>query len=152
VSDNPFPNPPNRLMTTLYRAGLGRLIGRLILLLTTTGRKTGLARVTPLQYEEVDGAICVGSARGQRADWYRNILANPRVQVQVGGRRFAGTAEPVTDPVRIADFLELRLRRHPRIVGRILESQGLPRKPDRAQLEAYAGGLALVVIRRVEGE
>jgi len=136
-------------MIRLYRAGRGHIIGRIILLLTTTGRKTGLPRVTPLQYEEVDGAICVGSARGQRADWFRNVLAKPRVQVQVGGRRFAGAAEAVTDPVRIADFLELRLRRHPRLVGRILESQGLPPHPSRAELEAYAGRLAMVVIRPV---
>ncbi|HUS79158.1 MAG TPA: nitroreductase/quinone reductase family protein [Patescibacteria group bacterium] len=41
-------------------------MGRMVLLLTTTGHKTGLPRVTHLQYEEVDGAYYVGSMRGTR--------------------------------------------------------------------------------------
>jgi len=142
--------PPNHVMKTLYAIGLGRLIGRLVLLLTTTGRKTGLPRVTPLQYEEIDGAIYVGSSRGQKADWFRNILANPHVEVRVKSRRLRGVAETVTDPLRIADFLELRLRRHPKMIGTILQQEGLPAQPDRAQLEAYAAKLAMVVIRPEE--
>ena len=53
----------------LYAIGLGPIYGRLVLLLTTTGRKSGLHRVTPLQYEEIEGKIYVGAARGQKADW-----------------------------------------------------------------------------------
>ena len=40
-----------------YALGLGPIMGRLVLLLTTTGRKTGRQHVTPLQYEEIDGLI-----------------------------------------------------------------------------------------------
>jgi len=144
------PTPPNHVMKTLYAIGLGRLVGRLVLLLTTTGRKTGLPRVTPLQYEEIDGAIYVGSSRGQKADWFRNILANPYVEVRVKSRRFRGMAETVTDPLRVADFLELRLKRHPKMIGAILQHEGLPAQPDRTQLEAYAAKLAMVVIRPEE--
>ena len=131
----------------LYRLGLGSLIGRWVLLLTTTGRKSGLPRTTPLQYEDVDGAIYIGIARGQKADWFRNIVADPQVEVQIGSRRLRGVAEPVVDPVRLADFLELRLRRHPRMVGAILKSAGLPSTRTHAQLEEYAAGRAMVVIR-----
>jgi deazaflavin-dependent oxidoreductase (nitroreductase family) len=135
-------------MKTLYGLGLGHVIGAVILLLTTTGRKSGLPRVTPLQYEEVDGLVYVASALGTRADWYRNILADPCVQMQIGlRRRFQGMAETVTDPGRIADFLELRLKRHPRMVGAILKSEGLPEAPSRAELEEYAQRLAMVIIR-----
>jgi len=109
--------------------GLGPLIGRFILLLTTTGRKSGMLRITPLQYEEVDGAIYVGSARGVKADWFRNILADPHIQVRVKSRQFEGVAETVTDAGRIADFLELRLKRHPRMVGAILKSEGCQPHP-----------------------
>ncbi len=144
------PRPPNHLIKALYDIGLGPLVGRLVLLLTTTGRKTGLPRVTPLQYEEIDGAIYVGSSRGQKADWFRNILANPHVKVRVKSRRFRGVAETVTDPLRIADFLELRLRRHPKMIGTILKREGLPTQPDRTELEAYAAKLAMVVIRPAE--
>ncbi len=134
-------------MRFLYRSGLAPLLGRFILLLTTTGRKSGLPRVTPLQYEELDGAIYVASARGPKADWFRNILADPCVKVRIKSREFEGLAEPVTDPCRIADFLELRLQRHPQMVGAILKSVGLPASPSRGELEEYASQLAMVIIR-----
>ena len=105
--------PDARIIKALYALGLGRLIGRMILLLTTTGRKSGLQRVTPLQYEEIDGAWYVASAKGTKADWFQNILANRHVQVRVKARHVHGSAEPITDPTRIADFLSLRLQRHP---------------------------------------
>ena len=133
----------------LYALGLGPLYGKLVLLLTTTGRRSGRRRVTPLQYEEIEGAIHVASALGTRADWFRNIIADPRVGVRVRSRRFAGIAEPVTDRTRVADFLEYRLDRHPRRVGAILRREGLSAHPDRAELEDYAAGRAMVIIRRV---
>ena len=138
--------PPNAVMQKLYAIGLGPIVGRLVLLLTTTGRKTGLRRVTPLQYEVIGGDFYVAAARGQSADWFRNIVADPCVEVAVKSQRFHGRAEPITDPQRIADFLEYRLERHPRMVGMILRSEGLPDRPKRAQLEAYAQRLAMVII------
>jgi len=138
--------PPNRLILRLYAGGLAPLLGRFILLLTTTGRKSGLPRTTPLQFEQVDGAYCVGSARGTQADWFRNIRLEPQVTVRVKNHVFDGLAEPVTDPARVTDFLELRLRRHPRMVGKILQMEGLPSRPTRSQLEGYARRLAMVII------
>jgi deazaflavin-dependent oxidoreductase (nitroreductase family) len=143
--------PPAGFIRRLYAWGMAPLLGRIILLLTTTGRKSGQPRITPLQYEEVHGAIYVASARGQKADWFRNILADPCVQVRVGSREFEGEAEPVTDSDRIADFLELRLRRHPRMVGAILKSEGLSDPPTRAELEEYAGQLAMVIVHPTTG-
>ncbi len=148
-STSVFRSPPSGLIKVLYRSGLAPLIGRLILLLTTSGRRTGLPRVTPLQYEELDGAFYVGSARGTRADWFRNVVADPRVRVRIGSRELEAVAEPVTDPCRIADFLELRLRRHPRMVGAILRGEGLPTPPSRLDLEEYARRSALVIIRPI---
>ncbi|MPM52400.1 hypothetical protein SDC9_99159 [bioreactor metagenome] len=43
--------PPNALMVQRYRAGLGLLAGRMILLLTTTGRKSGNLHTVAVQYE-----------------------------------------------------------------------------------------------------
>lgn len=146
MEKRPFRAPPSALIIGLYRHGFARLLGRMILLLTTTGRKTGLPRLTPLQYEQVDGMYYIGSARGTKADWFRNILADPHVRVQIKTREFTASAEPVTDPKRIADFLELRLRRHPRMLGMILKSEGLPSNPSRLQLEGYACRLALVIL------
>jgi deazaflavin-dependent oxidoreductase (nitroreductase family) len=132
-----------------YSLGLGPLVGRLILLLTTTGRKSGLPRVTPLQYEEADGVIYVGASLGARSDWVRNLQANPRAEVRLGRRRFAARAELVTDRGQIADYLELRLSRHPRMVGAILRSEGLPASPARSDLEEYAARLLVVALHPV---
>jgi deazaflavin-dependent oxidoreductase (nitroreductase family) len=151
LSKHPFRAPPSALIIRLYNLGFAPLLGRLILLLTTTGRKSGLARVTPVQYELVDGQLYIGSARGTRADWFRNILADPHVRVRIISGEFAGIAEPVMDCARIADFLELRLRRHPRMVGMILKSDGLPARPSRLQLEEYTRGLAMVIIHPISG-
>jgi deazaflavin-dependent oxidoreductase (nitroreductase family) len=149
-----FQKLPKSLLRTIkrppqlvYALGLGRVFGRLVLLLTTTGRKTGLRRVTPLQYEEVDGVFYLGSARGLEADWVKNIQANPRVQIRVKERRFEGLAEVCADPERIADFLELRLQRHPRMVAAMLHAEGLSPGFSREDLAHYAAQMALVVVR-----
>ena len=131
----------------LYAIGLGRLLGRIILLLTTTGRKSGLKRVTPLQYEKIDGIYHLGAARGLNADWVCNILADPSVEVSVKSDRFTAIAEVVTDLARIADFIEVRLQRHPFMIGLIMQkAHGLPKHPDRQQLEKLAEQEALVII------
>jgi hypothetical protein len=66
--------------------------------------------------------------------------------VYVRGKSLSGLAEPITAPKRIADFLELRLRRHPLMIRAMLLSHGLLRA-DRARLERLASDLALVVIQ-----
>jgi len=135
----------NARMAANYRRGVGPT--RVVLLLTTTGRKSGLPRVTPLQYEEVDGLYLVASARGPQADWFKNVLANPRVQVQLRDQAFAALAEPVTDPARIADFLALRLRRHPIMVRLIMHlADGLPLRFSAADLLRLAAGKAMVIL------
>jgi deazaflavin-dependent oxidoreductase (nitroreductase family) len=143
--------PPNAFILALYDHGLAGLLGRLVLILTTTGRVTGLPRRTPLQYEEVDGKIIVAAGWGTRSDWYRNLLAQPRVEVRLGRRRFQAIARPVADPERIADFLELRLARHPRMIGRILRAEGLPARPTREQMLDYAAGRGMVILDPVSG-
>ncbi len=127
-----------------YALGLGPKMGRMILLLATTGRKSGKRRVTPLQYEEVDGKIIVMAAYGLKADWVKNIQANPCVDVQVKEHHFSGQALLITDAEKLADMLELRLQRHPRMIGAILRSDGVPANPSRQDLVDYAKGLAMV--------
>ena len=82
-----------------YKLGLGWLTGRYVLLLTTTGRKTGKPRHTPLEYVyyRKGDRYRVAAGWGGNTDWYRNLLANPHVTVQVGRRKFAALAEPAPD-------------------------------------------------------
>src|SRR5512140_588749 len=139
-----------KIHRVLYALGLGPLVGKLILLLTTTGRLSGQKRVTPLQYEEIDGLYYLGAARGLKADWIRNIQACPEVEIRVGARHFHGLAEVVTDPSKFADFMEVRLERHPRMIGLLMEkAHGLPRRPSRVQLEQLAIDEALAIVHPV---
>ena len=69
--------------------------GATCLLLTTTGRKSGEPRTVPLIFA-ADGERCivVASKGGapEHPRWYRNLVANPRVQVQIKSDRFSATA------------------------------------------------------------
>jgi deazaflavin-dependent oxidoreductase (nitroreductase family) len=135
----------NQRVACNYQRGIGP--ARIVMLLTTTGRKSGLPRITPLQFEEHNGIFYLGSARGTAADWFRNIQANPRVLVQIRQRQFIGSAEAVTDTGRVADFLELRLKRHPWMIGLLMHLEGLPLRYTRQDLEHFAVDKALVVIK-----
>ena len=136
-----------KIHRALYAIGLGSLIGRIILLLTTTGRRSGKKRVTPLQYEKIGADYYLGAARGVNADWVRNIQINPQVEIRVGTKHFQGIAEIMTNPSKFADFMEVRLERHPRMIGLIMEkAHGLPKCPSRAQLEELAKNEAFVIV------
>ena len=57
------------------------------LLLTTTGRKSGEKYIFPLFYGETGNSFFIIASKGgapEHPGWYRNILANPEVEVQVG--------------------------------------------------------------------
>jgi deazaflavin-dependent oxidoreductase (nitroreductase family) len=82
-----------------YRANGGNLSGQLansqILLLTTTGAKTGQERVTPMGYRLDGGRIVVIAADAgadKHPDWYYNLLAHPDVTIEIGDERFAARA------------------------------------------------------------
>ncbi len=129
-----------------YAIGFGRLLGKFVLLLTTIGRSTGKPRVTPLQYEIIDGRIYLGSSFGKRADWVKNILKNPQVLVQLKDKKFTGIATIIDDSAKIVAFLKIRLERHPKMIGRILRAEGLTIPPSLEELESYAKGMVIAVI------
>ena len=131
----------------LYESGKGWVVGKFILLLTHTGRKSGTSYTTPVQYERIDGAYYVGVGRGPKSDWFRNIQANPRVHVQVDRAEFDCLAEPVTDPKQVADFLEYRLKRHPLMIGLMMKfAHKLPMRPTHAQLVELGQSTPMVIL------
>jgi deazaflavin-dependent oxidoreductase (nitroreductase family) len=133
-----------------YRLGFGPILGRWILLLTTIGRKTGKSRVTALQYQRIDGIYYIGSARKGKADWVRNIQANPIVRLRVKSETYTGTAELISDPKRIADFLEVLRLKGPWMVRWMLQLEGLSKNPSRTEIEAFAQGMLIVGVHVIE--
>jgi deazaflavin-dependent oxidoreductase (nitroreductase family) len=66
-----------------------------VLLLTTTGRRSGNETTTPLIYDlDGDDVVIVASKGGAPADpgWYRNLRVHPEVGVQIKGERFRARA------------------------------------------------------------
>ena len=81
----------NKIVIPLYRFRILPLFGFgfRLLLLTTKGRKTGKKRRNPVEYFKIDDVIYIVSGYGDKAFWYKNIVANPNdVIVQVGFRSF----------------------------------------------------------------
>ena len=100
----------------LFRARLGFVFGSRMLMLEHTGRKTGVRRYVVLEAVDHPGprTYVVASGFGERAQWLRNVRANPAVHVYVGARRPApATARPLT-PQETAAALTTYARRHPR--------------------------------------
>jgi deazaflavin-dependent oxidoreductase (nitroreductase family) len=90
----------------LYRGPIAEIMrGRCVMLLTTTGRRTGQPRTTGVSFMPFDGHFIVFSGWGVRSDWYRNLLANPDVTIQVGTRTMRATAVPIADPERRATLM-----------------------------------------------
>lgn len=104
-----------RMPIGLYRAGLGFLFGRRLLMLEHTGRKSGARRRVVLEVlaRPAPGEYVIIAGFAGKAQWYRNITANPRVRVSTGFRRnMAALAEPMPQAESAAvlhDFTE----RHP---------------------------------------
>lgn len=84
------------------RAGLGPLLATpwtgSMMVLRTTGRRSGRIREAPLGYAIRDGAVWCVAGFGRSAHWFRNIETDPRVEVILPGRAFSGIADEVTDP------------------------------------------------------
>ena len=69
--------------------------GAKVLLLTTTGRRTGQLRTTPLIYDNAGARYVIVASKGgadEHPGWYRNLVADPNVEVQVLGEVFPATA------------------------------------------------------------
>jgi deazaflavin-dependent oxidoreductase (nitroreductase family) len=90
------PNNFNHTVIERFRQNGGKVQGwARLLLLTTTGAKSGHPRTTPLAYSaEGDHLVIVASKGGAptNPDWYHNLLANPVVMVEVGSERFQARA------------------------------------------------------------
>jgi deazaflavin-dependent oxidoreductase (nitroreductase family) len=99
-----------------YKLGLGRMLEKRFLLLTTLGRKTGKLRLTPLEFEFNAQAdwYRVSPGWGGNTDWYKNVLHDPHVVVQLGRCKFTAMAEPVSVE-EVAETMLSTSRRHPRM-------------------------------------
>lgn len=85
-----------------FRANAGKLGGQFagapVLLLHTTGAKSGAHRVNPMMYLELDGHLYVFASKAGAdvsPDWYHNLVAHRDVSIEMGAETFDATATPL---------------------------------------------------------
>jgi deazaflavin-dependent oxidoreductase (nitroreductase family) len=107
---NPLIKLMSRLNTWAYRATGGRVGGKFrsgapVMLLTTIGRKSGRRLTIPLLYLRDEGRILTVASKGgmdHHPLWYRNLVANPAVDVQIGAETNAMQAHTASDAEKSA--------------------------------------------------
>lgn len=117
-------SPRSRLMRALYRfplllwrMGLGWILPRSMLVLTTRGRKSGLPRHTMLEHFIHEGEVVIGSAWGDRAQWARNLASDAVVSTETwSGGVTRARARAITDEGEL-DALRRELMRSRQYTG-----------------------------------
>lgn len=93
----------NKFMLFLWRLGLGWWFGLWpegwgqIMVITHIGRVSGAKYRTPVNFAIVDGEVYCTAGFGKIADWYRNIMANPKVEIWLPRGWWAGKAVDVSE-------------------------------------------------------
>jgi deazaflavin-dependent oxidoreductase (nitroreductase family) len=137
----------NAVVSPALEQGLGALVSNpltgYLMVLRTRGRRTGLIRPAPLGYVVLDGAIYCCAGFGENTAWYRNVLADPWVEVVLPGRTLQGTAIPVSAPYEWTRAYRALIASMG-VVGRL--TVGNVRELDDAELLAAHGGVPVVRI------
>ena len=105
----------NRKTIEEFRAAGRKFEGRALLLLNTTGAKSGKPRTNPMMYVEIDDRLFVIASNAgapKHPDWFRNLVAHPQVTVEQGGEEYAATAVVPTGDERDRLFAEI-VQRYP---------------------------------------
>lgn len=139
----------------LHRIGLVSWIekfsGAQWMLITTTGRKTGKPRrvmVDVIDYDKAADTYYVEAAYGERADWVRNIRANPVFRGQVGRRKFAARAERLS-PDEAADKMVAYFRRVPAYAKLVMTLGGIKVEGE-VEIRQLARQMLMLAIKPVE--
>jgi deazaflavin-dependent oxidoreductase (nitroreductase family) len=89
----------NKQVIDEFRANDGKVGGNFegapLLLLHTTGAKSGAERVSPIVYQDLDGSVAVFASKAgadTNPDWYHNLVAHPEVSIEIGTETKAVTA------------------------------------------------------------
>ena len=94
----------NKAVIEEFRANKGQVNGwGSLILLTTTGAKTGQQRIAPLMLVADGNRLLAVASKGgapKHPDWYLNLLAHPEVTVEVGSEKFETTARILTGSER----------------------------------------------------
>jgi deazaflavin-dependent oxidoreductase (nitroreductase family) len=149
------PKPPRGLARLawrapiwFYRLGLGGVLGERFVLLNHTGRKSGRPRQTVLEvvrHDKESGAYIVASGFGEKADWYKNVMAHPEITIQVGRKRLAARAERLPLPQATEVMLDYN-RRHPAMLRTLAGIMGYRSDGSEADARFFAGVIPILAL------
>ena len=98
----------NPFMLLMWRLGLGKWVNCLpcwvgrIMVISHRGRRSGMRRYTPVNYALIEGELYCTAGFGKVADWYRNIMADPEVEVWLPDEWWTARVKDISEsPYRI---------------------------------------------------
>ena len=137
-----------RMTAILYRIGLGFILPKQMFL-TTFGRKTGKPHrvvVDIVKHDKDINVYFVNAGWGLRSDWFRNLIANPNVRVQVARRKFSGRAAVL--PLKEAgDILVEFINQHPYYVRLMMRIIGIEIRLNEEEIRSLVSEIPIVAIR-----
>lgn len=128
-----------RFPLLLWRMGLGWILPRSMLVLTTRGRRSGLPRHTMLEHFIHEGEVVIGSAWGDRAQWARNLASDAVVSAETwSGGVTRARARAITDEGELDALRRKLMRSHGNAGSQSVNSGALFWRMERADVAAPA--------------
>ena len=111
MSETPsIPPYVNSAMKFVLRSPMHGMVGKTVLLITFTGRRSGKTYTTPVDYSQDGDQVYIFT----HANWWKNLRGGTPVTLRIRGREFQGLAEPVAeDKKAVAAGLIAHLRKAP---------------------------------------
>lgn len=127
----------------LRTPGLQRLVGRSTALITFTGRKTGVPYTTPITYTRRDDKVILTGHESRQ--WWRNLSAQPQVQLRLAGSSRTGAARVLHGGEALPYFIDFLAdqRMVAKASGVGFDEEG---RPDTLQAKEALGDTVVVVV------
>lgn len=125
-----------------WRFGLGPIFGRYVMIITQINHKTGNPYKTSLEYFEINGMKYIANVFGIQSQWYRNILANPRVTIQTSDGTEQMVAIPVTQDDELITIIEWIQNKNPKFITHYLV--GLEEQANRKEILKHKNELTFL--------
>ena len=138
--------PPyiNSAMKLMLRSPVHGIVGKTVLLITFTGRKSGKTYTTPVSYSQDGDQVTIFT----HADWWKNLRNGAPITLRIQGRELQGLPEPVAeDKQAVAAGLTAHLRKVPsdaRYYGVTFDDH---RSPRAKEVEKAAQTVVMIRVR-----
>ena len=115
-TNSPFFKVANKVLGFLLKRNIGP-VKDVLMLVTTTGRRTGKQHTTPIGYVH-DGDTILSFTIGGVSNWYKNMLKQPRATLTIKGKRLVATARSIEGDENILAVLRVYQQRRPQDMKR----------------------------------